>query len=203
MRALRLMDDRGRPTVTAILVLGKSPQRWFPGAYVEALRIEGAALTDPILDRHTITGTLPDQLRRLDDLVDIWNETASNVGGETREDKPAYPVVAVRQLLRNALLHRNYETTYAPVRFTWYSDRIEIASPGGLFGSVTAETLGLPGVTDYRNPTIADALRSLGFVEKFGIGLQIAALELRRNGNPPYEFQAHPSILLLVVRRRR
>ena len=203
MRALRLMDNRGHPTTTAVLVLGKDPQRFFPGAYIECLRMGGAKLTDAILDRHTITGSVPDQIRRLDELVELWNETASRVGSELREDRPHYPVPALRQLLRNAVLHRNYKSTNSPVRLTWYDDRIEIASPGGLYGSVTAETFGKPGVTDYRNPTLAEALRSLGFVEKFGVGLQIAASELSKNGNPPFEFEAIPSILLVVVRRKQ
>ena len=199
MRAMRLLDARDHPTGTALLVLGKDPQRFFPGAYVEALRIGGQVLTDPILDRHTITGTIPDQLRRLDELVDLWIETATRVGAERREDRPAYPAVGLRQLLRNAVLHRNYDHSNAPVRLTWYEDRIEISSPGGLYGAVTPENFGKPGVTDYRNPTLAEALRSLGYVEKFGVGLQIAADELRKNGNPEYLLDADHGFVLLTL----
>ena len=201
MRALRLLDNSGHPTTTAILVLGKDPQSFFPGAYVECLRVGGAKLTASILDRHRLTGSIPDQTRRLDELIDLWNETTSQIGSELRDDRPLYPVAALRQLLRNAVIHRNYDLTNSPVRLTWYDDRIEISSPGGLYGSVTAETFGRPGVTDYRNPTLAEALRSLGYVDRFGVGLQIAASELSKNGNPPYVFEALPSVLLIVIWR--
>ena len=70
-------------------------------------------------------------------------------------------------------MHRTYEGTNSPVRVTWYDDRVEILSPGGAFGQVTPETFGRPGITDYRNPTLAEAMKSLGFAERFGIGLQI------------------------------
>ncbi len=76
----------------------------------------------------------------------------------------------MQQLVRNAVLHRTYETTNAPVRVYWYSDRIEIHSPGGLYGQVNPENFGQPQVTDYRNPLLAEAMKALGFVQRFGVG---------------------------------
>ncbi len=202
MQALRLLDRQGLPTVTAILLLGKSPQDFFPGSYVQLLRIEGGKLTDPVIDQHVLTGVLSDQLRRLDEVADLWIHTASSVGYTSRTDLPDYPSAALRQIFRNTVMHRNYEGTNAPIRITWYNDRIESQSPGGLFGQVTPETFGKPGVTDYRNPTIAEALKTLGFVERFGVGLQIVDNELRKNGNPPKEFQILPNFVQVTIRRR-
>jgi ATP-dependent DNA helicase RecG len=79
------------------------------------------------------------------------------------------------------------------VRVTWYSDRIEILSPGGPFGAVTPETFGQPGFTDYRNPTLAEALKGYGFVEQFGQGIEIVRRTLAANGNSPAEFQFQPT----------
>ncbi len=90
-------------------------------------------------------------------------------------------------------MHRNYEGTTSPVRVTWYSDRVEILSPGGPFGAVTPATFGMPGITDYRNPTLAEALKSYGFVEKFGQGIEIARRSLAANGNPAPEFRFEPA----------
>ncbi|WP_020175759.1 ATP-binding protein [Methyloferula stellata] len=202
MRGLRLVDNRGIPTATALLILGKSPQDYFPGAYVQMLRIDGSQLTDDVIDRHELTGTLPDQLRRLDEVSDLWIQTATSIGDVARQDAPNYPVSALRQIFRNAIIHRNYEATNSPVRITWYGDRIEAQSPGGLFGQVTPETFGKPGVTDYRNPTLAEALYTLGFVERFGIGLQIVDNELQKNGNPPKEVEILPNFVQITVRRR-
>ena len=61
------------------------------------------------------------------------------------------------------MLHRNYESTASPVRLTWYDDRVELFSPGGPYGAVTVENFGRPGVTDYRNPVLAEAMRNLGY----------------------------------------
>lgn len=201
MRALRLLDAQGKPTVTAILILGKSPQDLFPGAYVQALRINGNKLTDPILDQHVLMGSLPDQLRRLDEISSLWNRRGVVIENTLRKETPDYPTAALRQVFRNAIIHRIYEGTNSPVRISWYDDRVEVQSPGGLYGQVTPETFGKPGVTDYRNPTLAEALAALGFVERFGIGLQIVEKEMRESGNPPMEFEILPNFVQIVLRR--
>lgn len=104
--------------------------------------------------------------------------------------------------MRNAILHRTDEGTHAPVRVTWFDDRVEIQSPGGPYGQVTRETFGRDGVTDYRNPTLAEALKLLGFVERFGVGLAIARRALAANGSPPLELVVEDAHVLALVRRR-
>lgn len=68
---------------------------------------------------------------------------------------------------------------------------------------VTVDNFGRPGVTDYRNPTLAEAMSSLGYVQKFGAGLPIARKALKRNGNPPPEFDVQPTHVGVVVREAR
>ena len=199
LRALRLVDAKGIPTPVGILAIAKSPQDLIPGAYIQALRIDGDLLTDSIIDQHSITGTLTDQINRAEELVSLWITTASKVGGPRRQDKANYPIEALRQLIRNAVMHRNYDGANAPVRLTWYNDRIELQNPGGLFGQVTKATMGK--VTDYRNPTLAAAMKSLGYVERFGLGIQIVNKQLAENGNPPAEFEITPSHINVTVRR--
>ena len=94
--------------------------------------------------------------------------------GPVEQRSQPYPLSALQQLVRNAVLHRTYEATNAPVRIYWYDDRIEITSPGGVFGIVRPENFGKPGVTDYRNPDLAEAMRVLGFVQHFGVGIPTA-----------------------------
>jgi ATP-dependent DNA helicase RecG len=110
--------------------------------------------------------------------------------------------VALQQLIRNAVMHRAYENTNAPVRVYWFEDRIEIFNPGGPFGAVTRENFGKPGITDYRNPNLADPMKVMGFVQKFGLGIQTARAELTKNGNPDLEFQIEPTTVLATVKRR-
>jgi ATP-dependent DNA helicase RecG len=108
----------------------------------------------------------------------------------------------LEQLTRNAILHRNYDSTSAPVRIFWFADRIEILSPGGPYGQVTIDNFAQPGLTDYRNPHVAEAFRHLGYVQKFGVGIPTARRELQRNGNPPPELHPTATHVLVLVRRR-
>jgi ATP-dependent DNA helicase RecG len=127
--------------------------------------------------------------------------TAVDITAESTEIRsPDYPLAALQQLVRNAIMHRDYRTTTAPARITWFDDRIEIQNPGGPFGQVTCENFGQPGVTDYRNPHLAEAMRNLGYVQRFGVGIQLARKALRENGNPEPQFVVEPSYVLVVVR---
>jgi ATP-dependent DNA helicase RecG len=202
LRALRLARPDGTPTVTAILVIGKEPRSWIPGAYIQFLRVDGPNLVDPMLDNREIAGTVTDQLRQMDDIVRLHIARAATVGGPRRVDARDYPEEALRQLIRNAVLHRTYEGTHAPVRVTWFDDRVEIQSPGGPYGRVTRQTFGQPGVTDYRNPTLAEALKSLGFIERFGVGFAIVRHALSRNGNPDLELTVEDAHILAAIRRK-
>lgn len=112
---------------------------------------------------------------------------------------PDYPVVALQQFARNALIHRTYEATHAPVRMYWFNDRIEIHNSGGLYGQVTRENFG-QGMTDYRNPLIAEAMHVLGYVQRFGYGVPLARRHLRDNGNPEPEFHFEATYVGATVR---
>ena len=201
LASLRFLTREQAPNYGAMLVLGRDPLAWVPGAYVQFLRLDGASLTDPILDRKELSGPLCDVLDRVEELLRINVSTAVEMGSSPREiQRPDYPVMALSQLARNAVMHRAYENTNAPVKVYWFSDRIEISNPGGLYGQVNSENFG-KGATDYRNPLIAEAMRILGYVQRFGMGIPLARRELEQNGNPPPEFQFEPGGFLVTVRR--
>jgi len=201
-RMIASVDDP-TPTILGVLVLGVSPRDWIPGAYIQFLRFAGTEMTDPIQDEATIDGALGQVLRRIDEKINAHNRNAVDITTTDRELRTQpYPRVALQQLIRNAVMHRTYENTNAPVRVHWFDDRIEIINPGGPFGAVTRENFGRPGITDYRNPNLADAMRVMGFVQRFGIGIQTARAELKKNGNPELEFQVEPMTVLATVRRR-
>jgi ATP-dependent DNA helicase RecG len=148
-------------------------------------------------------GPLPEVLRRLDEITDAHIRVATTVAGNTVERRaPDYPITAMQQLLRNAVIPRNYETSNAPVQWYWFSDRIEIHNPGGLYGRATPQNFGKPGGNDYRNPTIAGALYLLGFVQRFGMGILMARKACSDNGNPPPEFIFEATNFAVIVRTR-
>lgn len=204
LKALRMLTPDEKPTVLGCLVLAKEPTNFIGGAYLQFLRIDGTSLGDPIQDAERITGPLPDLIDRLDAKLEAHITTGVDVSsGPTEVRQPSYPLGALQQLTRNAILHRTYESTNAPVRVTWFRDRIEIISPGGVYGSVTPETFGQPGVADYRNLHLAEAMRILGYVQKFGMGIEMARAELRKNGNPEVQFDVKPNFIFCILRPRK
>ncbi len=203
LASLRFTTADGVPTASGVLAIGRDPRRFVPGAYIQFLRIDGVGLDAPVRDDKLLEGTLSDQLRALDALLDINIRTAVDIGSGDIESRHAdYPKRALQQLMRNAVMHRNYETSNAPVRVYWLEDRIEIHSPGGPFGQVTIDLFGTPGLTDYRNPGVAEVLRTLGFVQKFGVGIETARSTLSANGNPPPRFEVTEAYIAVIVRCR-
>jgi ATP-dependent DNA helicase RecG len=196
-------DPEPVPTVLGLLTVGKSPRDFVPGAYLQFLRFDGLRLTDPMKSEKEIDGPLDLVLRRLDEVLEANVSTSVSISGQSTERRAQdFPLEALRQLARNAVMHRTYEGTNAPIRIHWFDDRVEVQSPGGPFGLVNRANFGSPGVTDYRNPNLAGALRNLGYVQRFGVGIQIARDELRKNGSPSLEFQVEETQVLAVVRRR-
>ena len=191
------------PTVVGLLTLGKSPRTWLACAYIQFLRVHGTEWGDPVADEQEIDGTLDSMLRRLDEKLKAHLTTSVDFtsGTTTEIRRSSYPLVALQQLTRNAVMHRTYEGTNAPVRVYWFDDRIEIMNPGGPYGAVTAENFGQPGKNDYRNPHVAGVLKTLGFAQRFGFGIADARTALAQNGNPMLEFQVEPTTVLATVRR--
>jgi ATP-dependent DNA helicase RecG len=196
-------DQEPVPTVAGILVLGTQPRRWIPGAYIQFLRIRGWNLGDPVVDHQEIDGNLETIVRRLEEKMQAILSHAIDIqAGFQARDTSAYPWEALKQLLRNAVLHRSYENTHAPIMVYWFDDRIVISNPGGPYGRVTLENFGQPGQTDYRNPRLADAMKALKLVERFGCGIELSQRALAQNGNPPLQFEVSTSDVKITIYRR-
>ena len=86
----------------------------------------------------------------------------------------------------NSVMHRAYNGNNSPIKFYEYSDRIEIDNPGNLYGKVNVENF--PDETDYRNPNIAEIMANLGYVNRFGSGVNTVASLLEENGSRPAQF---------------
>lgn len=200
LASLRLFDLRRRaPTHAGVLAFGHDPLDYLAGAHVQFARYDGRTRAAPVLDHKDVRGSLSMQLRRLDDLVSTQIRVARIPGpGFVHEERPDYPLVAIRELVLNAVMHRTYESTSAPVSIHWFSDRVEVRSPGGLYGQVTRDNF--DHANDYRNPVIAEVMKSLGYVERFGSGIARVRDALQSNGNPPPEFVFEPTHVVVTVR---
>jgi len=140
-------------------------------------------------------------LRQLDELLTLQIRVArKSVTMLTHQDIPDYPLTAIRELVLNAIMHRNYEGTSSPTRISWFADRVEIQNPGGLYGRVTRENFRT--MSDYRNPIVVEAMKALGYVERFGVGITRSVAALEHNGNPPPEFTFEETFVSVIVRAR-
>ncbi len=195
--------DQPTATVLGILAIGKNPQDFLPGAYVQFLRINGSEYADEIIDAQEMRGAISELLRQLEEKLTAHNRIAVDVTTSYLEQRiELYPMAALHQITRNAVMHRTYEGTNAPVHVRWFNDRIEVLSPGGAFGSVTIDSFGKPGLVDYRNPNLADAMKTLGFVQRFGVGIPIAKRQLEAAGHPEPEFDISDNFVRVTVKAR-
>ena len=188
------------PTVLGVLILGRNPRDIIGNSYIQFLRIAGTELADDIVDNGVFDGTIAEILRGIDDKLKSHIHTQVDITGSDRETRLAnYPLEALQQIVRNAVMHRTYEATNAPVRVTWFSDRIEVWNPGGPYGAATRETFGRPGIVDYRNENLAEAMRVLGYVQRFGVGIGIARRRLRDAGHPEPQFNVEDNFVQVVI----
>ena len=188
LASLGLYDLRYNcPTNGAIVLFGKNPERHVHGAYVQYVRFKGKDRAGDILNEHKFSGNLCRVLPKIDAFVEtsISQKRPIPVSVLREETVSKYPYWATRELLMNAIMHRDYEGN-APIQFYEYDDRIEIQNPGGLYGKVSPDNF--PNVSDYRNPFIAEAMKVLGYVNRFSRGVYRVQKELEENGNGQASF---------------
>lgn len=201
LASLRCFDLLTRaPTVAGILLFGTNPRFFLPGAYVQFLKFPGVTMTDVPDDQLEVSGDLRTVLESIRLKITAYNRIGLGHGEGFREKLlPDYPEWALRELFHNAVMHRDYAST-SPIRFYWFSDRIEIQSPGGLYGTVTRETL--TRRNSYRNPVLAEALKAMDYVNRYGYGIQRAEALMQENGNPSLEFEIDGLVFGVTLRSR-
>lgn len=196
------LADRPVPTLTGLLMVGKRPRDFFPGAYVRFWRA-GAGQSDKPSERAELEGTVADVIRLSVGKFKMYGSAGVDRPGTSDEGHPNYPLAALREFMGNAVMHRAYEGSDAPIRVNWFDDRIEIVNPGGPYGNVTVDNFGRDGWTDFRNPNLANAMRAFGLVERGGIGLHIARKQLKRNGKAAPEFRVDSGHVFCTVRKAK
>ncbi len=203
LASLRMLSqDFQTPTPAGLLVLCDEPKRWMPGAFIQYVRFSGNDRSSPVRNHRVFVGRLGKQLDDFNSFLPLSIELARLPMGEgmKHSDVPDYPEEALRELVYNAVMHRNYQTSSAPTYVYWFNDRVEVTNPGGPHGNVTSENFEY--VSDYRNPVIADAMKILKYVERFGIGITRIKTALADNGNPPAEFRFEATTTIVTVRKR-
>ena len=185
------------PTNAGMLFFAKNLRRFIPGAYVQYVRFAGKDRAGDILTEHEFKENLCTILPELDTFIKtaIANRRPIPVSALREEPVVDYPDWATRELLMNAICHRDYSTN-GPIQFYQYDDRIEIMNHGGLYGRANEENF--PNVNDYRNIVVAEAMKVLGFVNRHSRGVLRVQKDLRanENGEAIYDFGYQTAVLV-------
>jgi ATP-dependent DNA helicase RecG len=160
---LKRVGDKLQPTYAAILLFGYYPQQWLPNATLLAGRFPGVVLSDTYI-KQDISGSLPEQLQQAEAFVRANLKTIVRLVGLQHQESLEYPFEAVRELLVNAVAHRDYNLQGDNIHLNIFSDRLEVHSPGMLPGPVTLENL--LEARFARNAVITQVLSDLGYVER-------------------------------------
>lgn len=171
-------------TIAGILLFGKSPQQFLSEAYILCCHFSDFKDREAIASR-TCKGTLFEQFEEGFDFIMERINKSFKIEKRKREEHWEIPPIAIREVLMNALLHRNYHIN-APVKVSIYSDRIEFFSPGGLPGPIDTAELE-SGITYVRNTSIAKILWEAHYIEKMGSGFITLFKSYREEGLLPPE----------------
>lgn len=199
VRELLSVTRDGVPTLAAVIMFSPFPQAYFPQLSIIATVVPGYTIGDlgdggaRFSDNRRIEGTIP---QMLDDALLFVRKhmavrTVVDEGTGKRTDLPEYPIVAVREALLNALVHRDYSihTEGTPIELVFYKNRLEITNPGGLYGRLTVSQLGQVR-PDIRNPVLAGMLETLRISENRYSGIPTIRREMKEAGLPPPEFRS-------------
>ena len=193
-------DGEERLTVAGLLLLARDPQRLFPHACISALRIPGVDISTPPIDQKRIESRLFDMLGDALRFLDFHLLRRHRIRGLEPEVVLEFPVECLREVLVNALAHRDY-TVPGPARLLVFDDRVEIRTPGGLPNSVRLDQLPA-GVHVLRNPTLYNLLLKRGLVTDAGSGIprMIRLLREKTGSEPDLRIEGNEFVVALARR---
>ncbi|MGB8021116.1 MAG: ATP-binding protein [Candidatus Nanopelagicales bacterium] len=206
-------EGTARPTLAGLLCLGRFPQQFVPQLFVSFVALPGMSLGDAMddgtrfLDNVTCDGTIPQMLDAVLVAARRNMRTAAVIRDAGREDRFDYPVEVIRELVVNALLHRDYSpgSRGSQVQVEMYPDRLVVKSPGGLYGNVVPSQLGVEEVSSTRNAALARLLADIPDAEGMpvsenrGSGLPRVMTRLRKAGMSPPGFNVAPGHVHVTV----
>lgn len=189
---------QGQYSLTATMLFSLYPQAFFPQLCIVATAVPGTQVgqlgstLERFTDNKRIEGTIPEMLDEALVFVkkNLRVKTIINPNTGKRNDMLEYPLTAIREIILNALVHRDYSvhTEGIPIQLQIFSDRIEVTNPGGLYGRITPDQLGQIQ-PDTRNPVLATALEMLKITENRYSGIPTVRREMLEYGLPMPQFE--------------
>ena len=178
----------GKLAKAAVLLFGKKPQSLNSSAVVRCARFKGRDTHKGAVDDQQIEGTLLVQVLESEKFVVRNIRHGWRMKDFNRVEEPEYPLTAIREALRNAIVHRDYSAP-ADTQVRIFDDRIEILNPGHLVKGLTVERIRRDHLSFRRNRLIDDAFYRARLIEKFGTGIGRMVDALTTAGLPEPEFE--------------
>lgn len=198
----------GIPTLAGIMNFCIYPQGVFPQYGITAVVVSGYEIGDVgedmerFMDNKRICGTIAEMVEEAVGFCKRNMKVKTIIDPDTgkRKDKTEYPVNAVREAVLNALIHRDYSvhTEGTPVQMNFFKDRLEIHSPGNLYGRMTVEQLG-QARPDLRNPALAVMAESLAEAENRYSGIPTIRKEMAQAGLPAPVFENRRNEFVVIL----
>lgn len=185
-----------RPTRAGLLLFGLDPQKWLPQAEITVARYTGLQMSDAFV-RADLRGTIPEQARRAEAFVLENIGRGVNLSGLQRAEDYLYPVSAVREMIVNALAHRDYSVSGDNIRLLLFANRLECYSPGRLPGHITVTNILQERFS--RNAVLVQVLFEMGFIERLGYGIDRIMRSVAEQGLPPPTFEERPAGFMLTL----
>ena len=206
-----IINDTLVPTLAGTMVFGEYPQAFYPQLFIACSVIPGLNLGDVgefgerFLDNKRVEGTIEEMLDETMAFLrrNMKTRVIINSDGK-RINKTEYPLEALREAVANALIHRDYstQTENAYISVFMYDDRIEVLSPGALYGTNKMEKLGTSTIMETRNPTIIRLLEEKSSViENRHTGIPTMIREMEENDLPKPEFYNERDSFRVVFRK--
>ncbi|MBA3945679.1 MAG: putative DNA binding domain-containing protein [Herpetosiphonaceae bacterium] len=187
------------PTNAGLLLFARTVERHFPHCEITVVRYRGLTMGDEF-ERDDIRETLPEQIRRAERWIADHIRRGSRMVGLERQDWEEYPAGAVREVIVNAVAHRDYTVRGEGIRIALFGDRIECYSPGRLPGHVTLHNLAHERFS--RNEVLVQVLSDLGLIERLGYGIDRILQQMDAAGLPPPQFRETAAGFLLALQGR-
>ena len=195
---LDLLID-GKLTNAALLLFGKNPQKLFKKATVRIGLFKGNS-EDLIIGDKTITGNLFKQFEEAETAIKSFINVKYDIKGFVRDEIWDYPLVAIREALLNALIHKDYFDNNSEIQIKIFDDHIWFYNSGDLYGGLTIEDLkALHHPSRPRNALLMDIIYKSGYVEQFGTGIKRMRNACLKQGLPVPEFELKNSGFVLQI----
>ena len=191
---LGLMEGEETVTVGGMLLFGKDPQRRIPQSFITFAVFDGLLLTDELLDKQNIGGTLPELIQQTHAKTRTFLPKPSTLSGMQRVEVPMIPDKVIREALVNAVCHRDYSISNRRIAVYVFRDRLEISSPGRLPNTLNLEKI-LTGNSAPRNQFLLKYLDNMKYIDGLGRGVPMIARETKGN----FLYSEEGEILRLVL----